>query len=215
MLQNIKLVIFDLDGVLADTEPLHYYAKSEILQSLGLKNEININDFIGKPNREFWDLALRGSGISIPFSALETRQYDIILDQMRKREMHPSEGLVDVLEYLKTKGIQIGLCSSSNRYYVDRVLSFFQLNTYFDISVGGDEVKVKKPAPDGYLKVLERTGVRAESAVAVEDSASGVQAAQNAEIACIGYDNPTSENQNLDKAYTKIQSLRELIELIP
>ena len=74
MLENIKLVIFDLDGVIADTEPLHFFAKSMILQNLGLNNKIDINAFIGKPNQEFWELALRGSEISISYEDLETRQ---------------------------------------------------------------------------------------------------------------------------------------------
>lgn len=215
MLENIKLVIFDLDGVIADTEPLHFFAKSMILQNLGLNNKIDINAFIGKPNQEFWELALRGSEISISYEDLETRQYDIILEQMKKRNMHPSEGLVKALKYWKSNGLRIGLCSSSNRYYVDRVLSFFELTQYFDVSVGGDEVNVKKPAPDGYLKVLKIAGVPAPFAVAIEDSTSGIQAAQSAGIYCIGYDNPTSENQDLSRAEKTVCSLRELTELIP
>ncbi len=213
MLQNIKLVIFDLDGVIADTEPLHFYAKSTILKSMGLDNKIDINAFIGKPNKDFWELALHGSGIEVSLDDLEKKQYDIILEQMRERKMQPSQGLAAVFDYLKAHQIKIGLCSSSNRYYIDRLLSFFQISHFFQVTVGGDEVKVKKPAPDGYLKVLELAGIPAQYAVAVEDSTSGIQAAKNADLTCIGYQNPTSENQNLEKADQKIYSISELIGL--
>jgi HAD superfamily hydrolase (TIGR01509 family) len=108
----------------------------------------------------------------------------------------------------------MGLASSSNRFYVDSILSYYSLTDYFDYIVAGDEVKRKKPEPDVYLKVLELSKLDSQEVIAVEDTYAGSKAAVSAGLPCVGYQNPTSGSQDLSACFLKINELHELMEMI-
>lgn len=207
-----KLMIFDLDGVIMDSEPLHREAKVRVMRELGLDAEgLDLNSHVGRPNSELWDEVIAKNSLSLSSAELESRQYDSILEQLVENRTPVSRGLKSLLDLLGRLEISCAVCSSSNRTYVDRVLSHFSLKDTFSVVVAGDEVTAKKPAPDGYLLVLERAGVKSSSAYAVEDSTAGVTAAGDAGIECIGYANPTSGNQNLSGAFMRIDALDEIV----
>jgi haloacid dehalogenase superfamily, subfamily IA, variant 3 with third motif having DD or ED len=212
---SVQLFIFDLDGVLADTEPLHTYAKREILKETGLLTEKDVTDYIGKPNKDMWQEILLENGRDEPApDALERRQYEIILEQMQARNIGGTEGLDALLDALASRGIKMGVCSSSDRHYVDGVLAILQRAERFDYIVGGDEVATKKPAPDGYLRVLALAGVAPGDAMALEDSFSGMTAACAAGIACVGLISPESGEQDLSAGIAQVHRLEEVIPLL-
>lgn len=206
------LFIFDLDGVIADTEPLHRIAKLRIFAKLGVTSNVDLDRHVGRPNVELWTSVIEESGLERTAGELERMQYDLILEQLAENDARPTRGLPELLDALDAAGVRCALCSSSDRYYVDRVLNFFGFAGRFATIVGGDEVAEKKPAPDGYLKVLRDAGVEAARAVALEDTTAGVGAAVAAGIACIGYVNPTSGNQDLSRAALRVAGLSEVVD---
>lgn len=210
MPKNIKFVIFDLDGVVADTEPKHRSAKLRIFAELGLKNPVDLDAHVGRPNSELWIEVIRDNNLDKTPAEMERMQYDYILEQLVVEKTPMSRGIERLLACLDAAGVPCGICSSSDRYYVDKVLAFFNLTGRFRPIVGGDEVPTKKPAPDGYLKLLRDAGVDAAAAVAIEDSRAGSEAATTAGVRCIGYANPTSGNQDLSLCFMKVNMLDEI-----
>lgn len=211
---KIGLVIFDLDGVLVNSEPLHDNAKKRILSEAGIDANMDLSWSVGKPNKELWTIIKDEFGLKRSTEELEESQYKYILEEIEERQIPRSEGILDVLEWLKEKKIRIGLASSSNRFYVLEILTHYEVIQYFDFIVGGDDVKRKKPSPDAYLKVLESYGKPVGSAIAIEDSRAGSEAAVSAGLQCIGYLNPTSGQQDLSICFKRIESIRELMAII-
>lgn len=207
---HTELVIFDLDGVIADTEPLHREAKLRIMRKFNLTNSVDLDKHIGHPNSELWSVVIDENGVDMTPEQLERMQYDHILDQLVENDTQLSKGLPELFRYLDEHHIRKALSSSSDRYYVDKMLTYFSLTDVFAAVVGGSEVKRKKPAPDGYRLVLDRAGVDHARAIAIEDTSSGVQAAVAAELRCLGYRNPTSGNQDLSLTIAQFDSLTEI-----
>ncbi len=214
MKHKIELVIFDVDGVLLDSEPLHYRAKVEILQSYGLGETFDLGEYVGKPNRDLWTRIIQENHLNADPSELEKRQFNLILSYIRGDHLTETKGLLKLLTTLCDLHIQVAAASSSNRYYVDDILDYFSLKQYFCYSVTGDEVKFQKPSPDIYQKVLSLAGVSRENAIAIEDSKAGTQAAASAGIRCLGYRNPTSGEQDLSLAACMITGLEQVIDFI-
>lgn len=207
---KLELAAFDLDGVIADTEPMHKNAKLRIFKEFGISNHMDLDKHVGRPNSELWDVIIRENDLDRTPKEFEIMQYDYILEQMREEHTPMSEGLLDLLDVFAGAGVRCGVCSSSDRYYVDKILAFFGLTGRFDPIVGGDQVPLKKPAPDGYLKLVADAGLEPGRAVAIEDSRAGVASAMAAGLRCIGYVNPTSGDQNLDAAFMKVTKLADI-----
>lgn len=205
------LLIFDMDGVLLDSEPLHERAREIMYEKYGVVPDKNFPNPVGKDSGEFWKLVIEQQGLSGDPYEWEKEQFSLVADQIEEQHIQPTEGLREVLRWAKEQGLKIGLASSSNRNLVDRALALLGVAEAFDYTVSGEEVKNKKPAPDVYQAVLKKAGIPAKEALAVEDSAAGVEAARKAGIFCFGYQNPTSKGQKLEKADRVIDSLREII----
>ena len=211
-MENLKIIIFDMDGVILDSEPLHENARQMMFRSFGIVPDENFPNPVGKSSSGFWRTVSGLCGLDQDAYALEAEQYRLVAVQIKENHVPVSDGLMDILEWAKAHGVKIGLASSSTRVLVDETLDMLGIRRYFDVTVSGDEVIKKKPAPYPYLKVLELAGCASEEAVAVEDSNSGIQAAKNAGIFCYGYDNPTSGDQDLSNADQVIKNLREILQ---
>ena len=209
---KLKILIFDMDGVILDSEPLHENARQMMYKEFGIVPDETFPDPVGKSSSGFWRMIIEKCGIEGEPYTLEARQYYLVARQIEENHIPPSDGLLEVFEWAKKNGIKIGLASSSTRILVDDALSLLKIKDCFDYTVSGNEVKTKKPAPDVYLKVLEMSGIPAEYAAAVEDSATGVAAAKNAGIFCYGYKNATSGEQDIHEADRVIENLKEIIE---
>lgn len=211
---KIKLVIFDLDGVILDSEPLHEKAKKKILIECGIKENIDLSWSIGQPNHKLWESIIDKFAIKKTIEELEKQQYDYILEDIKENQIQTSKGLNELLQWLRNHDKKIGLASSSNRYYVDSILNYYKISNFFHFVVAGDEVLQKKPEPDVYLKVLSLSKVSSKEAIAIEDSNAGSIAATLADIPCIGYKNPTSGQQDLSKSIHQIDELEQLLYLL-
>lgn len=212
---EIKLVIFDMDGVILDSEPLHENARQIMFEKYGIVPDASFPDPVGKSASGFWRTVIKICNLDGNPYTFEEEQYRLVAMQIEKNHVTPSDGFLEVLNWAKTQGIEIGLASSSNRILVDDTLRLLDIVTYFDYTVSGDEVNKKKPAPDVYQKVLRMSGIYAEQAVAVEDSSTGIEAAKSAGIFCFGYQNETSGGQNIGEADRVIGHLAEIMEQVP
>lgn len=214
MAQNeLKLVLFDLDGVILNSEPLHDYAKKRILREAGVTEDQDLSWSVGKPSNILWSLMKDRYGLKPSEDELEQRQYNYIFEKVKEDNLPPSEGLLDLLQWLKDNQIRIGLVSSSWGSFVHDVIEHYKIKHYFSYVIAGDDVEKKKPFPDGYLKALDLFSIPAANTIAIEDSKTGSEAAIAAGLKCIGYQNPTSGNQDLSQCYKVIDKLSQIKQI--
>ena len=213
---NNKAFIFDMDGVIIDSEPIHARAKMVILREYGITlsaQEIGLDKYVGRSSKSFWgDMKAR-------FPDVFTEEWQVMAGKKHEKYMDilnndatikAIPGLPELLQRLKAKGYKIGLGSSSIRPMVNNVLTRFGIIEYFDALTTGDEVEHAKPAPDVYLLAASRLGVAPENCTVVEDAAAGIAAAKAAGMRCIAVRNPNSGTQDFSQADVVIDRYDEI-----
>ncbi len=210
---HIQYVLFDMDGVLLDSEPVHHMAKVQLLQQCGIASDIDFSSYVGVANDVFWADMIQRYHIRDTAQNLAVQQLRLTAQSIVSGNLKPSQSLPELLAFLQARRIAMAVVSSSYRTLVKPVLQHLAIGHYFDAVVTGDEVTNVKPSPELYCLALRRLGAQPLQAVAVEDSRLGVQAAVSAGIPCIGYTNPTSGRQDLSAAACTVDSLHQLKQL--
>lgn len=213
-MKEIKLVVFDLDGVIIDSEWAHESAKTRIYTSLGVTGHVDLAAFTGRSNRLFWQKILNDFGVEGNVDELVKQQFALVMEELMKARQRESSGLTDLLKLLKSRGIKTAVSSGSEEYFIRDILDYLKISEYFDCVITGNDIVRLKPDPDIYLAALRLSGTAAENAIAVEDSAAGCQAAKSAGLICVGYTNNGKNPQNLEKADFRIDRLLQLEGII-
>lgn len=176
----IKLIIFDMDGVLIDAKKIHYdslnYALSLHDDRYVIDIDEHLNIYDGLKTTEKLKLLTKNKGLS-------ENQYDSVWNEKQKQTMmllknvKPSEQLIDCLSKLKKDGYKIACCSNSIRNTVFTVLCKLDILEYFDVVLSNEDVKNSKPYPEIYWNAMSKSGVLPEETLIVEDSPHGLIAA--------------------------------------
>lgn len=175
-----RAVIFDLDGVLWDGEPLYHEAFNVVLRPYGRTVTTEAySSIIGQSTESAWQWVLDHLGIDEPLDPF-LLQYDATVMEMLAAPVTPLPGVRELLAALEELGVLIGLASASYRQWVDATLKGLALDGAFVATVSASEVEHAKPAPDLYLKAAACLGVAPGVCIAVEDSLSGVRSAKAA-----------------------------------
>jgi len=209
-------VIFDMDGVIIDSEPLHFRAEERLFSELGLNIDISEHQgFVGRTSRSMWGELRRRYGLSEPLEELvaRSRRYirELVAAEAAARDLLVP-GLTGCLDYLREQGLRLLLASSSETALIELVLKKFALQDTFSHRVSGDDVHRGKPSPDIFLLAAARADMPSTGCLVIEDSAHGVSAARAAGMACIGFQNPSSGPQDLSQAdavITRFAQIRE------
>jgi HAD superfamily hydrolase (TIGR01509 family) len=173
-------VIFDLDGVLWDGEPLYHEAFNVVLAPLGHHvSEDDYNQVIGQSVEACWDWMWERFKLADPAASF-LPAYDRAVLQLLKRPVEPLPGVRSLISELKRLGMPIAVASASLRAWVDATLRGLGLEDAFDTTVSASDVASAKPAPDLYLTAAARLGVAPERCLAVEDTLAGVRSAKAA-----------------------------------
>lgn len=177
----IKTIIFDMDGVIFDTERRMKIFWQKEADRLGLGD---IEDFyaecIGSTESYCQDSYAARYPNAPSFHEFLTRTFEMFSEMNEKEGMPLKPGIRELLIYLKEHGYRIGLASSTRKALVEKELQMEDLHSYFDVIVGGDQLKRSKPAPDIYLMACEEIGTDPSEAYAVEDSYNGIRSASSA-----------------------------------
>ncbi len=207
----LKAVIFDMDGVIIDSEPFHLIVCREIFKNLNIPfYEEEYNTFIGISNTSMWTTLRNKYGLNESVDELSKFQTDGGMKYIKENEISPIPGILDILNELRDNEIKIALASSSSMEVIEIVLDKFKISKYFQEVISGEDLEKGKPAPDIFLKAAKLLQVEPEYCTVIEDSHNGVIAAKAAGMKCIGYQNPSSGNQNLKAADLIIKSLKDL-----
>lgn len=214
----LKGVIFDMDGVIYDSEPIHFLLEKEIFRNLGIEvSEEEHHSFVGTSSYYMWE-ALKNKyelkQLIDDLVKLERGGYLEILIN-KKKELSPIEGVVGLIEMLKNNNLKLAVASSSSLEVIERVVDLFGFGIYFDNLTSGDCVERSKPEPDIFLYSANKLGIDPADCLVIEDSYHGVKAAKKAGMKCIGYRNMNSGDQDLSKADFIIENYDSIdIELL-
>ena len=204
----ITTVIFDLDGLLADTEPLHCRAFQDALQSEGAS--LTKADYI-----EHWVRSGKGiadwvalHGLNVDPLALRVKKSARYLELLAS-SLRPMDGALELLKVLYGNKT-LALASSSYQDAVDGVLEGLNIAHYFKAIVTGLDVPRVKPAPDIFLTAARRVGAVPSECVVIEDAEKGVLAAYQAGMSCIAVPNAHTRHHDFSKASRVCSSLNEI-----
>ncbi len=182
---GIAAVIFDVDGLMADSEPLHRAAWRELGRQCGFPTyPTDAAESLGQRVSDSIHLRHAQGRFSQDPAEMLDRYHDILNAFIRER-LQPKYGLRAALDFVRGRGWPCGAASSGDRVYIDVALDVLGIRGYFQAVATGDEVAEGKPDPALYLLAAARLGVAPTDCVALEDSPRGVQAAKAARMRCI------------------------------
>lgn len=211
----IKAVVFDMDGVLLDSEPLHDRTNIEILKSYGINADASVTDpFVGRTSEALWTELKGIYNLSDSVEELIKRQWSMNIKALPSSEIEASKGLEDVLAYILENELSASVASSSRGDFVQAVFDHLNLWPFMEAYTSGQEIEHGKPAPDIYILAARKIGVRAEECLAVEDSTAGVRSAKAAGMITVGYRNPTSQGQDVGMADYVVDCLSDICNII-
>ncbi len=186
--QSIKAVIFDMDGVISDTQTIHARTESEILKAYGIElhpNKIS-RRFAGVSLNEMFPQIFSEHGKDMPpLARLIEEKWDRITDLV-KGNVKEVEGTKEFINFLKNFGLPLAVASASRFAFIDLILQELNLKHRFDAITSAEEVEKGKPEPDIFLLAARRLTTAPEDCLVIEDGISGMIAAKRAGMQCVG-----------------------------
>jgi len=204
----VKAVIFDMDGVIVDTEKYHEMAYRRVSDIAGSKiNDKEVVKLKGVTAVEIFQYLFKKHNIK-----KNPKKYALIKDNVYRsflKNIRPLPGVLNLLKRLKKKKIKIALASSGSRLNVQFILKKLKIKTYFDAVVNGEQVKKGKPNPEIFLKAAKELKVNPKECIVIEDAVNGVKAAKKANIYCAAITTtfPRSKLKDADIIIDKLSEL--------
>jgi HAD superfamily hydrolase (TIGR01509 family) len=203
-------VIFDMDGVVVDSEPLSMATITEIIGERGGRVDPGLlGELTGVSLGAALGIAAERSGRLIDAADLRSAYEQRYLPRLRAAAA-PTPGLPGLVTALRAAGIPLALASSSSLAEIDAVVTALRLGPALRAIASGEEVPRHKPAPDVYLLAVERLGTGPAGVLAIEDSATGVAAAVAAGLGCVAVRTPATRAHDFSAATLIVGSLEEL-----
>jgi HAD superfamily hydrolase (TIGR01509 family) len=216
VLPNIQAAIFDMDGLLFDTESIARWAWKNALKNHGyMISDDFYNEFVGRDLSWRKKILKKRYGESFPFESVTAQRIEIGDERELREGLPVKAGVLNLLNRLNNLGVIIGLGTGTSRSRTVRRLTKAGIQQYFTTIVTSEDVAEGKPAPDIFLEVSRRINVAPLQCVVFEDSCVGVEAAFTAKMCTImvpDIEQPSPEIRRL--AYRVLNSLEEVSELL-
>ncbi|MBQ1911464.1 MAG: HAD family phosphatase [Erysipelotrichaceae bacterium] len=215
-MKKIRLCVFDMDGLLIDSEKIYLLAamKCSDLYGYGINEEL-VKSTMGNNLPETKRKYLAAMGQDFPFEEFLERMEIIHKDYLDNNPLEKKKGVDEILDYLDTKGIQKVIATSTFRETADRFLKSVALDGRFDHIVYGDDLSESKPKPQIYLKAIEPFPYDKEEILAFEDSANGILSAHAAGLKVVHIPDIAYIPEEIkEKSFIVLKDLLEAIKLI-
>ncbi len=197
---TIRAVVFDLDGLMFDTEALFYRVSSEVLEARGKRFTPEImRALIGRRSAEVAGVLKEMTGLEEPVERLQAEVKERFYAEM-DTAVHPTSGLYVLLDRLRQRRLPLAVATSSSHSYADRLLIRHGLRDRFEFVLASQDVTRGKPDPEIYHLAAERFGVPAETLLVLEDSPAGLAAAIGAGAIAVGVPHEHSPPEGLTAA---------------
>ena len=179
-MSRFDAVIFDMDGVIVDSEPIHEMSFLELWKEMGYKDNhgIHFPDFYGRSDRVLWETFIEKHHPPQPLEELLGLREERLVQMLRDKQPI-FNGVTELVQRLANR-FPLAVGSGSAHRIIDEVLAMRDLSLYFQCTVSSEDVKQTKPAPDIFLLAAKRLGVEPTKCCVIEDTVSGIQAANAA-----------------------------------
>ncbi len=205
-----KAVLFDMDGVLVDTEPEYRKIEAVIFSRLGIApTEEDLKSYVGKGQFDVWSELKKKYGFAEDLKELVGSEERIAREIYLNRSLKPIKPAVELLKNCARSGFKTAVATSSFKENAENAITRLRLKSYIDVIVSGEMVSKTKPSPDIFLLAAKLLDIDPKECVVIEDSKNGVLAAKAAGMKVIGYKAPESP-QDLSQADMVVRSFENI-----
>ncbi len=207
MSRAIAAVVFDMDGLMFNTEDLYDLVCDQILQRRGQRFSLDLKlRMMGRSAEEAWNIFREACNLSDPWQFLQT-EADRIFETLLPERIEKLPGLDQVLETVESLGLPTAVATSSRRAFAERALGHFQLLERFEFLLTGEDVSRAKPHPEIYWRAAAKLGTTCSQMLVFEDSFNGTKAAAAAGAITVAIPGPHSRELDFSHATHRVDSL--------
>jgi len=198
----LKAVLFDMDGVIVDTEPLHHKAYQMMFNDFEIKvSESMYHGFTGQSTRSICEFLCEHYILKAnPIDLEKTKRAHFTKLFFEDPDLHLINGVEDLIKNYHTNGLTLVVASSASMFTINNVMKRFKLDPYFKDKLSGADLKASKPHPEIFINAAKAAGVSPTECFVIEDSTNGIIAAKEANIFCIAYKSENSKDQDYSRA---------------
>ena len=208
----LKAIIFDMDGVLVNSEPLHRKAYFNMFEEFNLNVSNRLYEsFTGKSTSAICKELCAIFDLSISHEKLmlsKRKHFKTIFENDPEFQM--IDGALSLIKNYFYNNLTLILASSASMTNINRIFKKFDLDKFFKAKISGADLKESKPNPEIFIKAAKLSGFNKSECIVIEDSTNGIIASKSAGIYCIGFNSPNSKNQNYDKADLVVSNFNEI-----
>jgi len=208
----IKAVIFDMDGVIIDSEPMHNKAYHDMFDEVGI--EVSSKLYESFTGQSTINICKR---LCDTFNLEQSPETLVAIKRKHYKHFFYSnsdldliDGVLDLIKEYHSNGLTLVLASSAAMTSINQIFERFDLNQYFVAKLSGGDLKQSKPHPEIFIKAAQATGFSKDECIVIEDSTNGIKAAKAADIFCVGYDSFHSKNQDYSEADMVITDFKSI-----
>lgn len=207
-----KAVLFDMDGVIVDTEPLHHNAYYQMFKDVNIEvSEQLYASFTGQSTFSICEQLI--SHFNLPLSphtlvGIKRDHFKYLFEHDKSLSL--IDGVLELIKDYFANGMSLVLASSASMDNINRIFKRFDLDQYFKAKISGAELEASKPHPEIFTKAAELSGHKPHDCFVIEDSTNGIKAAKAANLFCIAFKSPHSGGQQYSDADTVIENFNDI-----
>jgi HAD superfamily hydrolase (TIGR01509 family) len=202
-----RAAVFDMDGLMFNTEDVYYQVGSELLRRRGCEFSRELSDaMMGRPPQPSFEVMIQWHSLTDTWRTLAAESEELFISLLDEY-LAPMPGLFDLLDRLEAAGIPKAICTSSSRRVMTAVLSRFSMEPRFQFTLTAEDIVHGKPDPEIYLKAAQRLGIKPQEMLVLEDSQAGCRAAAAAGAFAVAVPGAHSAKHDFSVASLVIRSL--------
>ncbi len=208
----LKAVLFDMDGVIVDTEPLHYKAYYQMFSEVGIDvSDVLYTSFTGQSTFQICKKLCDHFRLSNdPEELVKIKRTNFTKLFFEANDLELISGVESLIKEYHGNGLTLVLASSASMFTINNVMTRFNLDRFFVAKLSGADLKASKPHPEIFTKAAAAAGALPSECVVIEDSTNGIKAAKAAGIFCVAYKSKHSKNQDYSLADRVISDYKEI-----